>query len=495
MANVTIDVGNGYYESDSLPFANQRCVNLYPNYPQAPALSSTSLFEVQGIEEVLTTSRNAADSNRGSWVFNAVPFFVNGDFLYRLDRSVGFGGAVSYKIVTLGEIEGTGAVSMSDNGRQLIIIDSEGNGHIYQPTANPQLQSITDAGFQANGIPKRVVFIDSYFVVTTNQKKAIISSPNDGTNWNALDFISAEADPDEIVAPFVFKNQLYLLGAETTETYRNIGGAGVPFQRINGFVLSQGCIAPNSVQSIGNKVLWVGNGANEQPVIWLFNGSEPQKISSTAIDTKIHELSEEEVSNIYSWSYSLRGHEFIAFTASNWTFIFDTATTKWHERESETRDTRGFRITKPCRIRTVVSAYNELLVGDSEDGRIGLIKAGVYKEYDEPLISFFTTSPLYDMGNSFSLPSIEVLCDSGVGNSDAPNPEIRLEVSRDGAVFENPRTRYLGAVGDRKIRQIWYKNGRVSRYCIFKVTVSDFVKRRFFGMELTYKRGLGSGQG
>tara|TARA_B110000027_G_C16093019_1_gene289393 strand:- start:1360 stop:1659 length:300 start_codon:yes stop_codon:yes gene_type:complete len=99
------------------------------------------------------------------------------------------------------------------------------------------------------------------------------------------------------------------------------------------------------------------------------------------------------------------------------------------------------------------------------------------------------------MGNSFSLPSIEVLCDSGVGNSDAPNPEIRLEVSRDGAVFENPRTRYLGAVGDRKIRQIWYKNGRVSRYCIFKVTVSDFVKRRFFGMELTYKRGLGSGQG
>lgn len=491
--NLTIDIGNGFYESDSLPFANQRCVNLYPNFPQAPALKSSSLFNVSGLREVAKVSSLAADKSRGGWKFNGVPYFVNGRWLYQLERIVGFGGAESYRLNRIGEVNGSGRCSFADNGDQLMIINGDGVGYIYQPSAVPQFQVISAAGFTANGIPEQVAFVDSYFVVTTNQNLAIVSAPNDGLSWNALDSISAEADPDGVVAPFVFKNQLYLSGEETCESYTNIGGAGVPFQRVNGFVLSQGCSAPFSIRNIGSAVLWIGRGENEKPAIWIFNGGEPQKVSTTAIDNKLHEASEDDIRKAFSWAYSERGHDFVGFTFAGFTFVYDLATGKWHERLSDIRDVRGRRFTRRCRINCVVDAYNQLIVGDSEDGRLGVIDYDRYKEYDEPLRSFFTTSPLYELGNSFSLPAVELLCESGVGNPDKPEPEVRLEISRDGAVFENPRSRELGAIGNRSIRQIWHKNGRVSRFCIFKFTISDPVKRRLFGVELKFKQGLANG--
>lgn len=489
MANMSIDIATGYYESDSLPFANQRCVNLYPNFPQTTAITQSSLFEVQGLEQVGTSSRLAINSNRGSWDFNGIPYFVNGEGLYRLNKRIGFRNEVTYEVEFLGIVDGdTDTVSMADNGEQLIIINKKGVGYIYNPNATPNFSVITDAGFYANGVAKKVVYVDRYFVVTTDAKKAIISAVGDGTDWNSLDFISAEADPDDVIAPFVFRNQLYLLGSETTETYRNVGGAGVPLQRINGFVLSTGCSSPDSVQQLGNQVFWVGNGANEQPVVWRFNGSEPERVSTTAIDNKLHELTEEQLQGIVSWSYSVRGHEFVAFVSNIWCFVFDTITGKWHERESEITLSTGSRVTRPCRIRNVVSAYNDLFCGDSQDGRIGRISENIFKEYGEPLFSYFTTTPLYNLGNSFSIPYVELVCESGVGNSDVSDPQVRLQISRNGVTFENPRTRLLGKVGSYKSRQIWHKNGRMSRIAVFKITISDPVKRRLFALDIKYKQ-------
>lgn len=493
MPNLTIDIGTGFYESDSLPFSNQRCVNLYPNIPQAPALKSSSLFNTSGLRRVAITGRKAADSNRGAWVFDGIPYVVNGQFLYSITRNVALDGEVTYEPNVIGQIAGSGFCSFADNGKQLIIINDQGTGFIYQPTGSPQFQMISDAGFYANGIPQQVVFVDSYFVVTTSEDFAIISAVNDGLSWNALDRVTAEADPDGIVAPFVLKNQLYLLGTQTTESFTNIGGAGVPFQRVNGFVLSRGCKAPFSVRNIGNAVVWIGGGENEKPAIWLFNGGEPQKISTTAIDNKLDEASEIDVERAFSWAYAQRGHEFIGFTFNEFTFVYDLSNGRWHERQSDVTDPTGVRITKRCRVNSVVNAYNELLVGDSEDGRIGLIDDQMYSEYFEPLRSEFTTTPLYDLGNSYSVPAIELLCERGVGNKEAPEPVVRLEISRDGATFEDPRTRSLGAEGNRATRPIWYKNGRVTQYSIFKFTISDPVKRRLFGVELQYKQGARNG--
>jgi len=483
---IQIDIVNGFYQSDSLPLSNQRCVNLYPNIPQAPSLSPGALFNVQGLKEVATSSNLIRDSNRGGIVFNNVPYFLNGIRLQRLDQVVLPNFTSVYNLVDVGAVLGTGRVSFANNGQQIMMINSDGIGYIYNPDDSPNMQVINDPGFQANGKPLEVAFVDGYFIVTTDEKKAIVSAVNNGLDWNALDSITAESDPDDVVVPFVFNNQLYLCGTLTTEAFNNIGGAGVPFRR-SGFFLPTGCSAPKSLVELGNQVMWLGRGKNEKPSIYLFSGQAAQKVSTTAIDNVLHSLRSDQIRNAFAWSYSLRGAMFVGFNIGDFTFVYDIATQRWHERQSIVRDSIGVKTTKRCRINSVLNAYNQLICGDSEDGRLGFIDEKVFLEYGEPLQSFFTTAPVFNNNLPFSLPIIELLCESGVGNELVKDPVARLEISRDGALFENPRTRELGRVGDRKLRLVWAKNGRVSQYCLFKVTISDPVKRRLYGLSVKIK--------
>ena len=125
---------------------------------------------------------------------------------------------------------------------------------------------ITDSDFRANGDPQYVAFVDGYFVFTTDEKKFIVSALNDGTSYNALDFGSAESDPDKVIAPIVYKNQLFITGVTTTEAFQNIGGADFPFQR-SGLFIDKGVAAPHSLVKSQDSFMFIGGGENESPTI------------------------------------------------------------------------------------------------------------------------------------------------------------------------------------------------------------------------------------
>lgn len=490
MLNLRVDIANGFYQSNSVPFSNQRCVNLYPNIPQAPAVSNAALFGTEGLVEVASVGTEMADACRGQIEFQNDAFFVLGRSLYRVRKFVPVVGPPEYNVDFIGVVDGgLGRVSMAENGSQILIINDIGEGFIYEPAAGPSFQPIADAGFYANGIPQIVTYVDRYFVVTTDQKKAIISAVGNGQDWNALDFISAEADPDDVVAPFIHRNQLYLLGSVTTEQFQNIGGAGVPFRRVGGFVVPYGCSAPFSVINVGDVAYWIGAGENEKPAIWAFTGGAPARISTTAIENVLHDLSLNDLQGIFSYAYSQKGNSFVHFTLPDRTFVFNPTINRWHERESQITAQSGQKSLERSRIGGVVGAFNDILVGDLKDGRIGIVDAGSYTEYGEQILSYFTTQPLYNNSNSYTLPQIELVCETGVGNESCPDPKVRLQVSRDGAIFEDPRTRELGRSGNRAIRPTWYKNGRVSALAVIRVTVSDAVKRAFYALDMKLKPG------
>jgi len=466
-----IPIGTGFYVSDSLPISHQECVNWFPSIPQGPALSDRQLFGTAGIELLLTTSSLATDANRGAYDLAGIPYFVNGNTLYRLNR--GFvSGVETFSTTSLGTISGVGRVSMADNGTQLMILVPGGNGYIY--TVAGGLTQITDSDFTANGNPQYVVFIDGYFACTTDTKRWIISALNDGTTWSALDFGSAEADPDPNVAPAVYNNQIFITGSETTEGFQNIGGAGFPFQR-NNIILRKGCYAPASLISMNQQLFMIGGGKDESPAVWTYAGAKFEKVSTIAIDTVLADYSDETIEDAFSIGWGHKGQYFIAFVFTDRAFVYNMTTKLWHEQKSGIENSDGDLDQTRWRVNSLVTAYGHTLVGDFADGRIGRLTDSLYQEYGTDVIRLFTAPGIHNQGRSFRLPKIELTMEAGVGNGVA-DPKVSLAISRNAKTFDYERTRSIGPIGRYEARTIWYKNGRIPRFCYLNFRLSDPVK-------------------
>ena len=77
---------------------------------------------------------------------------------------------------------------------------------------------------------------------------------------------------------------------------------------------------------------------------------------------------------------------------------------------------------------------------------------------------------------SFVLPSIEMTVESGVGNPNSVDPLLGMSRSKNGKIWTSARYRKMGKVGEYDKRLIWRRNGRASRFELFKFTMSDPVK-------------------
>jgi len=462
-----LPITNGFYVSPSLPLSAQECLNWYPNISEAPALSAENLYGTPGLVE-LVSSGIVEEQNRGMHEMAGIAYAVNGDTLYKIVETITLGVA-SYSLTSLGTITGTARVSMADNGTQLMILVPGGDGFIYNHVTNTFAQ-ITDTDFDANGNPQFVVFVDSYFVCTTDTKKFICSAPNDGLSYNALDFGTAESDPDVTVAPIVFKNQLFISGSQTIEAFQNVGGTDFPFQR-TGLFLQKGVYSPYSLINAQDTLVFVGGGENEGPSIWALSGNDTAKISTTPIDNLLQDLTLSQLESIYAWAYSQNGAYFIGFTLPATTIVFDLTSKRWHERRSLLDDELSqYRITAICK------AYNQILCGDFIDGRIGRIDPLVYTEYGNTIIRRVATQPFQNNLKAIFVPSIELTVESGVGNTAVTDPVITMDRSKDGKTWSDSRSRAIGKIGEYNKRAIWRKNGRVSRFEIFRFTLTDAVK-------------------
>lgn len=481
MPKTELPITNGFYINRSRVVSNQICSNAYVHVNDNNAYAKEVLYGTAGVHEIASTGTLSTDANRGSHEMDTIPYFVNGTMLYKVTRSVDASGNETFQDVPLGTVAGTGRVSLADNGNQLCILNSDGIGYIYDHTV-PSFTQITDTDFTANGTPQHVVFIDGYFLFTTNSEKFIISALNDGLSYNALDFGSAEADPDDIVAPIVLKNQLYIAGSQTFEMFRNVGGASFPFQRVQGGAIPFGVAAPFSIIKTSGVFAFVGGGENDDASIYMFNGSSTKVISTDAIDTILAQYTQTELSSIFGWAYGQSGDRFIGFTFPDRCMVYEMKSNKWHERKSLFQQD-GVATQERWRCASVVRAYNRVLVGDLKDGRIGELDLEFGDEYGENIILDVATMPFSNVGDAITFPLLELIVESGVGNAEDPNPEITLFRSTDGIDFKNGRQRSAGKIGDTKKRLQWRRNGRAARMEVFRFTWSSKVKKVIIKLE------------
>jgi hypothetical protein len=476
----TIPLGGHFYKAPSSNIASMECVNLYAFYPQKQTTSTVTLLSPAGITSATTAG---SGSNRGMDVFLDKPYYVQGNDLYRIDRTIDALGVASYSAVQVNgstSITGSGKVFMANNGsdgNQMVIVDpdssSQFNAWVYDGT---NLTAISDADF--DGPVSSVRYVDGYFSFTKkDDQKHFISELRDGTSYLSTDFSNAEASPDPLVGQEILNNEVILFGSETMQTLQNVGGSGYPFASVQGSIYRVGLSNANAVSEINDNLVFLGGQRDSTPSIWITNGGRPQKLSSEPIDNEISTYSDQEIADCYSWSYTQSGAQFVAFNfPSKKCFVYDFTSGEWHTRVS--RDNSGTVVSN--RISQVAFAYGELFVGDRLDNKVGYLNVEARDEYSSGALQrYFVTPPLDNGGMPFFIDSIELVCETGVGlaTGQGSNPLVSLSYSKDGGkTFSNKLERSIGAIGDYTKRVIWNCLGRTGRQICFRFDISDPVR-------------------
>ncbi len=235
--------------------------------------------------------------------------------------------------------------------------------------------------------------------------------------------------------------------------------------------------------------MWIGAGTNESPAIWILSGNQAQKASTTAIDKILQGFSSEAIEQAFSYSFALDGAYFIGFSFPTLTLEFNTVTGKWNERKSQIINSKGLTEVIRWRVNSVAFVNGELLCGDSQDGRVGIISPFIYSEYESEIIRSCVVQPLTNQGNSISITELEPTFKSGVGTLDTPDPKLRMSTSKTGNGFNSETSRSIGGIGKYNARTIWNRQGRFPREALIRFTMSDIVESEFIKLEARLKGG------
>lgn len=446
------------YKSKSLPLSAQRMVNFYSEREPEGAKSPIALFGAPGLSSFSVCGIGPI---RGMRTMAGALYVVSGQILY----SVSSTGTAT---VLGGAVSGSGVVSMTDNGTQLLIVNGT-FGYIYS-VANG-FQVITDSNFHAS---TSATFFDNYFVLSWDgTNKYFISNSLDGTTYSGTDFASAEVSPDYVLAIVNQQENLLIFGQTTIETWYDAGTVNFPFQRIDGGTIERGCAAALTPVKEDNSVFFLG----DDRIFYRLDGTIPRRVSTHAIEDAWQNYSL--VSDAYCFSYTFEGHKFIVLTfpTANATWVYDISTGLWHERESWDINNNTY---GRWRGSSVANIYNKTLIGDAYSGTIGYLDNSTYTEFGNTIRGLMVGPPIHSDRKRVFISRFELDIQQGVGNTVNPgaNPQIMLDWSDDGGrVFKGFQLwNSMGKIGAYNTRLRWLRQGQ-SRNRMYRVTIADPVPR------------------
>ena len=447
----------GSYAGRSLVLNAQECTNLFPVVDPTAGKKVRALYGTSGCKAFADLSVERAV--RGMYVFENLIYVVCGSYV----KTVNAAGAV----VALGEIStATGNVSMSDNGLQVIIVDGTADGYLVEGGV---LTAISDGDFPASST---VTFQDGYFIVTETASGRIwVSGLYDGDSWDALDYATAEARPDDVVTVKSSSRELWVLGKESTEVYYNSGDADFPFERLPGAFLELGIGAQDSLAK-GDLSLW---WLTDQVELVRSKGYSAQKVSTETVEYQWSLY--ERIDDAKGFFYTEAGHKFyqITFPTANKTWVYDVATGFLHERKSYQAA-----VTPPGRHRANCHVWfdNKNIVGDYENGKLYELDMDTFTDNGQMIRRVRAAQSISEERLNIFYHRFEVEFEAGVGMvvGAGVNPQAVLDWSDDGAkTWSNELWADIGRIGEYQARVKWNRLGR-ARSRVFRVVISDPVK-------------------
>lgn len=361
----------------------------------------------------------------------------------------------------------SGYVSMANNGTELAIATGA-----YFYIYNTVTHALTTVTLPFTGGADTVTFLDGYFLVNRPATGQFFkSAAYDGLTWGALDFATAESNPDNLKAVCADKGMLVLFGALSTEIWANTGAQLFPFERVNGAPSEAGLASTWSLSRAAGS--WTGLFKNRQGALTIaqLNGYSIEPISNADLDYIINRY--QDPANSVGFGYSMNGKAFyqITFITDEKTWLYDFASKAWSQLKS-------WGINR--HTGDLGAAFDtSFIVTDYATGQLYTLSADAITDNGQPIEREITGKHTFATSrNNLVVRRLRVDLEGGVGlvSGQGENPQIMLQISRDnghtwGAEMWCP----IGRMGEFTTRAEWRRLGQ-ARDWIVKLRITDPVK-------------------
>lgn len=186
-------------------------------------------------------------------------------------------------------------------------------------------------GFPAGPYATGAVYLDTYTVIGGTNGEIYTSEPNNPTVWNALNYITAEAEPDGLVGIVKHLNYVLAFGQWSTDFYYDTGSyPGSPLAIATPYHIELGCANGDSICSFEQTTVWVGTAKEQGPSVYSIMGVSPSKISTPYIDRILNNST---LTDVIAYPLRINGHTFYILTLAdlNQTLVYDLNEKQWYQ--------------------------------------------------------------------------------------------------------------------------------------------------------------------
>lgn len=310
-------------------------------------------------------------------------------------------------------------------------------------------------------------YSSGYFFVCSGGR-VYYSALNSGFVWEAASVFTPIAMADNTLACIVWKDELYCFGSESIETYINDGST--PFVKQARTTVPIGVVAVDTIRTTESGIYFVGRTKKGQYQVYMYDGQNCTPISPLSTSWNINSpvvspgnlntlTTTWENQTAYTWDawttpwdmsdtndplisttsmyadlvYTKTGTALYYLTIPNLstTFVFDTITKEWSERQSYNPTTTAQGIYRGKRH---VNFNGITLVTDALTGKIFFEDHTVITEDSQTVTRTIISGITHNEKKNLSTYELELEMTTGVGLQATPATAayINLYVSRDG---------------------------------------------------------------
>jgi hypothetical protein len=314
----------------------------------------------------------------------------------------------------------------------------------------------------------------------------------DLTNWDGLNFASADTNPDNLITLFQIRREMFLFKELGTEVWDNVGTPGFTFQRNFGVFIEQGIAAPQSLAKSGESLYWISRSSQGLGVAVEMTGYQPKRISTHGLEQEW--LGYPTVTDATAYAYQQAGHYFVVFNfpSGDATWVYDVTTSNligipcWHRRAIQDRpDGQWHRHWG----NTHVAFNGESIIGDYRNGNLYVYDFKAQNDWQTPrawLRSWPAVAHPIELPTRF--PPLRIDMMTGIGVPDAEDPLVSLKWSDDGGhSWSQGQVAKAGGAGATAQRVRFTRIGQTRRnsglYRIFQLSSGDVFPAALIGAE------------